>query len=71
MTSELIGKKVTFYASRILKGNPVKGTVVAEDETWITLRLSKTIEGMTTIWFMGEEKQFRKTLILGAIKVTK
>lgn len=57
------GQIIQFHSNRILHGNPVKGTVVSEDDEWITITLDHYIEGMVNSWEAGEEKQFRKTLI--------
>jgi hypothetical protein len=61
-------KVIEFHASRIIKGNPVKGVFIFQDEEWLTVRLLKNIEGMANVWKKGEEKTFRKSLIYGTIK---
>ncbi len=54
---------IQFTAQRITKGNPVTGTFVSEDETWITVKLTKYIEGLANAWDIGEEKTFRKSFL--------
>lgn len=68
MQTEDIGKKIEFHASRIFKGNPVKGTLVWFDEEWFAVKLDHYIEGMSEGWDKGEEKTFRKSLVFGTIK---
>lgn len=50
-----------------MKGNPVIGKLVSEDDEDITVELTHTIEGMVNVWFAGEHKTCRKILIAGAI----
>jgi hypothetical protein len=66
-----LGKHVEFTAERILKGNPVTGTMVSNDEEWITVVLTKDIEGLVNVWYAGEKVSFRKSLIRGEIKIIK
>lgn len=61
-------KIIEFNASRIMKGNPVKGILISENEDWIRIKLLKDIEGIVNVWYEGEEKEFRKCLINGEIK---
>lgn len=63
------GSKVEFTASRILKGNPIKGTVVGMDEEWIDIKLAHYIEGINNWWNKDEVKSFRLCLINGDIKI--
>lgn len=65
------GDAIQFQASRIMFGNPVKGTFISEDDEWITVTLHHYIEGMVNSWEAGEEKQFRKTLIGPITTLTK
>lgn len=57
------GTEISFNAKRILDGNPVTGIFVSDNEEWITVKLTKDIEGLTMGWCKGEEKTFRKSLI--------
>ena len=63
-----IGKTVEFHASRIMKGNPVRGIVKAKDDKWMEVELLKDIEGVANVWEKGERKNFRLEWIYGAIK---
>lgn len=57
------GQSIEFHASRIFKGNPVKGVLQNQDDEWITVTLLNDCEGMVNYWLAGEEKQFRKSLL--------
>jgi hypothetical protein len=64
-----IGIKIEFVSQRVMEGNPVKGKLTAENNEWITVELDHDIRGIQTTWFEGEEKQFKKELIEGEIKI--
>lgn len=68
VSGSAIGKTVEFHASRIMKGNPVRGIVTAKDDEWMEVELLKDIEGMANVWGKGERKSFRLELIYGTIK---
>lgn len=59
------GTNVSFTGMRISVGNPVKGKLISEDDEWIEVKLSHTIEWLVNVWFAGETKNFRKCLITG------
>ena len=42
----MIGKQVEFHAQRILKGNPVTGKLLSDDNEWVEIELTKELEGM-------------------------
>lgn len=67
-TDPRIGKHVEFHASRIFKGNPIKGVVTSISDEWIEVELAHTCEGMVNIWPAGSLKEFRISLISGTIK---
>lgn len=54
--SSAIGKRVQFHATRILKGNPVRGVLVSEDEEWIEVELEHDLKGMVNVWEAGGTK---------------
>lgn len=64
-----IGKYAEFTAIRIVKGNPVKGKIVAENEDSISVELSHDIEGMANVWEEGETRIFKKEFI-HSLKIT-
>lgn len=57
------GQTIKFHAHRIIKGNPIVGELLGQDEEWIEVRLHHDIEGMVNSWEVGETKPFRKILI--------
>lgn len=63
------GTPLEFHASRIIHGNPVQGTFVSMSDEWITVKLTKNISGLVNEWHEGDEKAFRKSLIVGTIKL--
>ena len=65
--SDIVGKIVSFHATRIMWGNPVKGVVKRISGEWITVELLKDIEGIRNAWYKGEDKDFRLCLIDGPI----
>lgn len=65
----LLKKEVTFTAQRIIVGNPVTGILLSEDDEWIEVKLTKDLEGLATVWYSGDKKQFRKSLINGKISL--
>jgi hypothetical protein len=64
-----VGDEIKFHAQRILRGNPVTGVLIEDEGEWITVKLTRYIEGMANSWDKGDEKAFRKCLINGDITV--
>lgn len=67
------GDEIEFTAARIQIGNPVTGTLTndwKDDDEWVSVTLTKRIEGLVNIWLAGEMRSFRKSF-LSHLKIIK
>lgn len=63
------GEHLQFDATRVMIGNPVTGKFISEDKEWLTVELTKQIEGLVNVWEIGYNRSFRKSLISNIKKI--
>lgn len=63
------GDHIQFIHPRITRGNPVTGKFLTDSDGWLTIKLTKEIEGLVTLWGKGDKYTCRKSLISDIEKV--